>query len=118
MAQMIAAHEAEAKASGARILFSCGFDSIPFELGVFLTQEIARKRLGHPVSRIKGRVRGMKGGASGGTVASMMATMAAIQKDPSLMGVMVNPFALTPGFTGPEQPRGDETHVDEDLGQT
>src|ERR1700712_4766225 len=34
MRKMIDAHEAEAKASGARIVFSCGFDSIPFELGV------------------------------------------------------------------------------------
>src|SRR3984893_17849234 len=35
MRQMIEAHEATAKSSGARILFSCGFDSLPFELGVF-----------------------------------------------------------------------------------
>src|SRR5262249_39671487 len=58
MRAMIDAHEAEAKRTGARILFSCGFDSIPFELGVFLAQDIARKRLGHVVPRIKGRVRG------------------------------------------------------------
>ena len=30
MRQMIDAHEAEAKRNGARIVFSCGFDSIPF----------------------------------------------------------------------------------------
>jgi short subunit dehydrogenase-like uncharacterized protein len=40
--------QAAAKASGARILFSCGFDSIPFELGVFYTQMLAQKHLGHP----------------------------------------------------------------------
>ena len=34
MRQMIDAHEAQARASGARIVFSCGFDSIPFDLGV------------------------------------------------------------------------------------
>ena len=39
MRQMIDAHEAAAKASGARIVFSCGFDSLPFELGVFFVQE-------------------------------------------------------------------------------
>lgn len=60
----------------------------------------------------------MKGAASGGTIASMTATMAAIQANPALMGVLVNPFALTPGFQGPDQPRGDETHVDADLGKT
>ena len=116
MAAMIAAHEAAAKASGARILFSCGFDSIPFELGVMYAQGLAKARFGHPVSRVKGRVRNMRGGLSGGTAASGKATMAAIQKDPSLMGLMFNPFALTPGFTGPEQPDGNAKHLDADLG--
>jgi short subunit dehydrogenase-like uncharacterized protein len=116
MADMIAAHEAAAKASGARILFSCGFDSIPFELGVIFTEGLARKHLGHPVPRVKGRVRSMRGGLSGGTAASGAATMAAIQQNPALLGVMVNPFALTPGFTGPEQPRGDKRQFDDDLG--
>ena len=86
MAEMIVAHDAAAKASGARILFSCGFDSIPFELGVFYTQRLARARLGHSVPRIKGRVRSMRGGLSGGTAASGAATMAAIQKNPALVG--------------------------------
>jgi len=116
MAQMIGAHEAGAKASGARILFSCGFDSIPFELGVYFTQGLARARFGHPVARIKGRVRRMRGGLSGGTAASGAATMAAMQKDPSLVGLMFNPFALTPGFTGPEQPTGAKPMFDPDLG--
>ena len=61
MRQMIDAHEATAKSSGARIVFSCGFDSLPFELGVFFCQETAKKVLGAPVSRVKSRVRGMKG---------------------------------------------------------
>lgn len=117
MAEMIEAHDAAAKASGARILFSCGFDSIPFELGVFYTQALANKRLGHPVSRIKGRVRSMRGGLSGGTAASGAATMAAIQKNPALGMLMFNPFALTPGFTGPAQPTGMDKHLDPDLGQ-
>ena len=46
MRRMIDAHEATAKASGARIVFSCGFDSLPFELGVFFLQEKRRKNLG------------------------------------------------------------------------
>ncbi|MDQ0465504.1 short subunit dehydrogenase-like uncharacterized protein [Caulobacter ginsengisoli] len=116
MAEMIKAHDAAAKASGARILFSCGFDSIPFELGVFWAQGLAREKFGHPVSRVKGRVRAMKGGLSGGTAASGRATMAAIQANPALLGVMISPFALTPGFVGPDQPRGDKREMDEDLG--
>ena len=117
MAEMIEAHEAAAKASGARIVFSCGFDSIPFELGVLYTQLLAVKHLGHAVPRVKGRVRSMRGGLSGGTAASGAATMAAIQKNPALGMLMFNPFALTPGFTGPAQPTGMDTHVDPDLGQ-
>lgn len=116
MAEMIGAHDAAAKASGARILFSCGFDSIPFELGVFHVQSLARQKLGHAVPRVKGRVRAMKGGLSGGTAASGRATMAAIQANPALLGLMVSPFALTPGFTGPEQPRGDKREYDADVG--
>jgi short subunit dehydrogenase-like uncharacterized protein len=116
MAEMIAAHDAAAKASGARILFSCGFDSIPFELGVYFTQGLARTKLGHAVSRMKGRVRSMRGGLSGGTAASGKATMQAIQKNPALIQVMMDPFALTPGFKGPEQPRGDQKQMDPDLG--
>ena len=42
--------------------------------------------------------------------------MEAIQKDPSLFALMVDPFALTPGFKGPEQPRGDAVERDEDIG--
>ncbi len=116
MHAMIGAHEAAAKASGARIVFSCGFDSIPFELGVLFTQGLAKAKFGHPVSRVKGRVRNMRGGLSGGTAASGKATMAAMQKDPSLMGVMMSPFALTPGFQGPAQPTGTQKEVDPDLG--
>lgn len=116
MHAMIGAHEAAAKASGARIVFSCGFDSIPFELGVLFAEETAKRRLGHPVPRVKGRVRNMRGGLSGGTAASGAATMDAIRRNPALFQLMINPFALTPGFTGPAQPSGNETAFDEDVG--
>ena len=116
MAAMILRHDAAAGASGARIMFSCGFDSIPFELGVIHTQSLAMKHLGHPVAHVSGRVRGLRGGLSGGTAASGRATMAAIQADPSLLAVMFDPFALTPGFTGAAQPRGDKPRYDPLIG--
>lgn len=106
MRRMIDAHEAEAKRTGARIVFSCGFDSIPFDLGVLTVQEAARERFGGPAPRVKGRVRSMKGTFSGGTAASFKATMAALAREPSLIGMMTDPFALTPGFTGADQPGG------------
>ena len=116
MRKMIDAHEAAAKASGARILFSCGFDSIPFELGVYFLQQAAKKALGAPVSRVKGRVRAMKGTFSGGTAASARATFAAVANDLSLVSMVQDPFVLTPGFDGPKQPRGNKPLLDEDLG--
>lgn len=116
MRQMIDAHHATAQKTGARIVFSCGFDSIPFELGVYFVEEVAKARLGGPVPRVKGRVRKMKGGFSGGTAASLTATMAAAGKDPSIIAYLTNPFALAGGFQGPEQPRGDKAEQDEDLG--
>src|SRR4029077_19747943 len=70
MRRIIDAHQATAERSGARIVFSCGYDSLPFELGVFSCQEAAKKQLGAPVSRVKGRIRSMKGTFSGGTAAS------------------------------------------------
>ena len=57
MRQMIDTHEAQAKTSGARIVFSCGFDSLPFELGVFFVQEHAKKVFGAPTWPARWRVR-------------------------------------------------------------
>jgi len=106
MRDMIDAHENAAQASGARITFSCGFDSIPFDLGVHFLQAEAVKRHGKPAPRVKGRVRKMAGGASGGTVASLTETMKAIARKPSLALLLKSSFALTPGFEGPSQPTG------------
>ena len=115
MRQMIDAHEAAAKSTGARIVFSCGYDSVPFELGVFCAQEEAKKVFGAPASRVKGRVRAMKGTLSGGTAASMKATFVATARDLSLVALLRNPFALTPGFEGPKQPPGNKPMFDEEL---
>ena len=116
MRQMIDAHEATAKASGARIVFSCGFDSIPFDLGVFMLQKEFAQRFGHAAPRVRGRVRKMKGAFSGGTAASLKATMAAAATQPGVLDLLKNPFSLTPGFEGPRQPSGHKPMVDEALG--
>jgi len=115
MRQMIDKHEAAAKASGARIVFSCGFDSVPFELGTFYVQEEAKRVFGAPAARVKGRVRAMRGTLSGGTAASAKATFDAVAKDLSLVAILNDPFALTPGFAGAKQPRGNKPAYEEDL---
>ncbi len=115
MRQKIDQHEAAAKKSGARIVFSCGYDSLPFELGVFCAQKEAKKAFGAPAARVKGRVRKMSGTLSGGTAASMRAIVEATMRDLSLVSMLRDPFVLTPGFDGPKQPLGNRPVLDEDL---
>lgn len=115
MHETIARHSAAAKASGARIIHSCGFDSIPFDLGVYCLQQHAIAQTGKPITTVKGRVRAMNGTFSGGTIASLRATMASARANPAIIKVLTNPFALTEGFTGPEQPTGAAPQYDEEL---
>lgn len=116
MAQMIPLLDAPARRSGARIVFSCGFDSIPFDLGVVFLQDEAQRRFGAPLARVRGRVRVMKGGFSGGTAASLLATVEQMGRDPALARTMADPFALTPGFRGPAQPDTAAAAYDEATG--
>ncbi len=104
--RMIDAHSDAAEASGARIVHSCGFDSIPSDLGVWFTQQQAMERFGAPCTSIAMRVKAMKGGASGGTIASGLNVMEEMSADPSLRKVLANPYALAPADMrrGPRQP--------------
>ena len=104
--RMIDAHHESAIESGARVVPSCGFDSIPSDLGVWFTQQRAQALLGEPCSTIAMRVKAMKGGASGGTIASAMNVFDEIANDRSLRKVLANPYALAPADmrSGPKQP--------------
>lgn len=114
MAAMIEKYEKAAKESGARIVFSCGFDSIPFDCGVWFLQQEAQRRFGKPARDVRGRVRKMKGGASGGTMASMLATFEAVRRDASVAALLANPFSLSPKNLV-AQPNGDIAVHDEDI---
>jgi len=115
MKDMIARYDDAAKASGARIVHSCGFDSIPFDLGVYFTQEAAKAKFGAPCSEIRGRVRKMKGTFSGGTAASFKETMVRVAKDPASLHDLKNAFSLTGDFQGPRQPAGHKVQYEDDL---
>lgn len=115
MKDMIEKYDAKAKETGARIVLSCGFDSIPFDLGVLFLQEQAIRRSGKPIQHVKGRVRSMKGTFSGGTAASLGETMKRAQREPEILDWLKNPFCLTPGFEGPKQPHGAKPVYEEDL---
>lgn len=80
-----------AKVSGARIVHTCGFDSIPSDLGVQALVEA----LG-PLKQATYVIEVLKGGFSGGTVASMMNLIDEVKKDRSRLKAIVDPYALSP----------------------
>ncbi|GGW79530.1 saccharopine dehydrogenase family protein [Alteromonas halophila] len=116
MHDMIEKYEDKAKASGAAIVFSCGFDSVPFDLGVFALQQHAVNQTGAVIPHVKGRVRQMKGRFSGGTAASLQATMEAAKKDKSVMKILGNPFSLADTDHAHPQPDGSKPYHDDELG--
>ena len=115
MHKIISECSSEAKETGARVVFSCGFDSIPFDLGVLFVQEEVMSKLNKYAPSVRGRVRAMNGEFSGGTAASMKATMAAIQSDPELINILVNPHALCDGIQGVQQDDDSKPAYDEEL---
>ena len=104
-----------ARETGSRIVFSCGFDSIPFDLGVLFLQNEVTRRYGKSSVNVRGRVREMNGEFSGGTAASLGATMAALKEKPELFAVLANPFSLSNGFAGPDQPADNKPIFDDKL---
>lgn len=116
--RMIERYEATAKASGARIVPCCGFDSIPSDLGVHFLQRHAAERFGAPCSRIKMRVKAIRGKASGGTIASMMNLAREAAADPALRKDLSNPYALIPREKAPKtrQPSLSAVAFDPDFG--
>jgi short subunit dehydrogenase-like uncharacterized protein len=113
MHRMIARLTPRAADTGARIVFSCGFDSVPFDLGVVFLQHEMQQRLGAPALEVRTLVTALEGGLSGGTVASALATVEATRRDRSLARLMADPFALTPGFDGPAQPEDPRARFDD-----
>jgi short subunit dehydrogenase-like uncharacterized protein len=91
MRETIERFDGPAKASGARIVHNCGFDSIPSDIGVLVLHESAGELTDTTLV-----VRRLKGGVSGGTFASMKGTVDDVRKDRSLMRVLGDPYALSP----------------------
>lgn len=106
MRAMIDAHQDGARATGARIVHSCGHDSVPSDLGVQFLQDAALARYGEPCKRITTRVTRMKGGFSGGTAASFLNAMRLREVDPDFDRLSQDPYALCPEGerSGPDGP--------------
>ena len=91
---MMDKYQDAAKQSGARIVNSCGFDSIPSDLGVYFTQQQAEEKFGSTCDVIHMRVKAAKGGLSGGTIASMATIFEEVGKDNSRRKQVANPYLL------------------------
>lgn len=107
MREAIDRFDAVAAASGARIVHSCGFDSIPSDLGVLLLHEAAAADGAGELEETTLVVRAMKGGASGGTIASLKGELDAARGDRELARLLADPYALSPD-RGAEPRLGDE----------
>jgi len=99
-------HEA-AQESEARIVHTCGFDSVPSDIGVLLVHEAAKADGAGDLEETTYAVKALKGRASGGTIATMKIMLDEIRAGPALAEVTDDPYALSPDRTaepdlGPE----------------
>ncbi len=94
--QMIDRYEQDAKRTGARIVNSCGFDSLPSDLGTLYIQDEFKKQYGGYATEVRYRLKVAKGSLSGGTIDSMINLIDAVKADASLRKILGNPYALNP----------------------
>jgi len=119
MRRMIDQHHVEAQNSGARIVHTCGFDSIPSDLGVLLLQRAMFEKHGVYSRNVKYRVVKASGGVSGGTIDSAVNMMEESKSDPSIIPLMADPYALNPLNMPRGEDKKDKTSVfyDKDFEQ-
>ncbi len=110
MRESIDAFDQTARRSGARIVHSCGFDSIPSDIGMLLVHRAAEQDGAGELERATLVVRAMRGGLSGGTLASMKGMIEDRRHDPSLRRLMDDPYALSP-----DRPAEPELGAERDL---
>jgi short subunit dehydrogenase-like uncharacterized protein len=107
MRAMIDAHDERARGSGARIVHSCGFDSIPSDLGTWATQREFVETFGRPATTITALFGETSGRMSGGTAASGF-EIANAMNDPEVRALLRDPYALDPA-------NGPRPHVDDTV---
>ena len=88
-------HETAA-ANGARIVHSCGFDSVPTDLGTALVQEHALEAFDAPCDVVRVYLEAGDGGVSGGTLASFAELFDEVSSDPIAQQAVANPYSLAP----------------------
>ncbi len=111
MRRMIDQHDARAKQTGARIVHTCGFDSIPSDIGTFATQHEFKSRFGRYASKVTALFGETSGGLSGGTIASAMETAREAGQDIAVRKNLGNPYGLDPD---PEASKASRPRVRDD----
>jgi short subunit dehydrogenase-like uncharacterized protein len=96
MRRSIDAAHATATASGARIVHTCGFDSIPSDLGVLLLHEHAEATGAGDLEETTLVVKAMSGGVSGGTIDSLRGGLDEARADKASRRLMGDPYGLSP----------------------
>lgn len=96
--ESIDANDERAKASGARIVHSCGFDSIPSDIGVHVLHSAVRADDAGEMTDTT-LVASMRGGVSGGTIDSLRTQIAVSKDDAALRRLAASPYSLSPDRT-------------------
>ena len=94
--KMIDKYHLKAKENKVKIINSCGFDSIPSDMGVFYSQKKLFEKTGKYASKINMRVAGAKGGISGGTYNSLSNVLEEARVDKDVRKTLINPYGLNP----------------------
>ena len=94
--EMIDAHDARARETGAKIVHSCGYDSIPSDLGTWALQQEFIARFGAPAESVTAYYGETSGGVSGGTVASGIGMARAASASRDVRKLLGDPYALDP----------------------
>jgi short subunit dehydrogenase-like uncharacterized protein len=85
-----------ARSTGARIVHSCGFDSIPSDIGVHVLHALVSADGAGELTDTTLVVTRMRGGASGGTIDSMRHQLDVVRKDRALRRIAASPYSLSP----------------------
>ncbi|GAA0516445.1 hypothetical protein Ade02nite_25450 [Paractinoplanes deccanensis] len=85
-----------ARSTGARIVHSCGFDSIPSDLGVHVLHQAVRNDGAGELTDTAMVVTSLRGGVSGGTIDSLRHQLDTIKRDPSQRRIAGGPYSLSP----------------------
>jgi len=119
MRRVIDEHHEDARDRGVRIVHSCGFDSLPSDLGTLLVQTHAEETVGTACSTVKSFVTSNSFSVSGGTFASMLELYEELSRNPEVREILQNPYSLAPSGerSGPDEGSQRLPRYDGNVGQ-